>query len=120
MTTITDQGLIEALRRRMMRELEHGQHGGGGVTNNVYGGHIPSMGAGGGDGGDGGMLGRMGQMEENPRDQQYFVDIARENLGPGDEYEMGGEKHTAKHGGWKKRVHRFVVGGKKKEEVDLP
>lgn len=97
---ITDAMLIAAARKRLLDEIGQGR-GGGAITNNVYGGGIPS-----GDGG--GMLGGSGPSAIAPEDRDYFVDILREELQPGDL--VDGEPMTRP--GWRKKVHRW--SGKKK------
>lgn len=110
---INDQVLAHALKRRMMRDLEErGMGGATQITNNNIGS------GGGGGGGGGGMMGG-GEMPEDPRDMQYFVDIVRENLEPGDEYDTADGKRKATRNGWRKQVHRFVVPKKKRMGPDL-
>lgn len=111
-----NQRLVEAIRKRLLAEIEQGGNQGGSViNNNVYGGsQIP------GDGVQGGM---MGQGPE-PEDRSYFVDIMRENLDPGASTEFydpeTGEPSPMQlqNGGWRKRVHRFSAP-KKKDLTDL-
>jgi hypothetical protein len=113
---INDEILLQAMRRRMHRDLESKNGGATPITQNFYGGGGGGMGGG---GGGQGMMEGGGEPPADPRDMQYLVDIVREDIEPGDTYDAGdGSQRTAKRKGWRKQVHRFVVP-KKKTEMDL-
>lgn len=95
-----DAALIRAARKRIMRELEAQQAGGGSpITNNVF--------SGGGGGIAPGLMERMNGAEaEDPSLRDYLVDITREDL-------PDINPATGKPVGWKKSVHRYVREKKK-------
>lgn len=78
---VTDDMLLDALKRRALRDIRDGHHRSDAVNvmNHIYGG-----------GGDGGI--RSGMAEE-PDDRDYFVDIDRTDN---------------PEGGWSKKVHRYT------------
>lgn len=109
---ITDQALIQAVRKRLLEELAAKRGDSEKIVNNVYGG---------GASGGGGVMDRMGSGgdEMSPEDQEYFVDILRQNYEPGEEA-MVMDPQTGKpmpqklgSGGWQKKVHRFTRPKKK-------
>lgn len=91
---VDDAALIAAVRRRLLQEIEHRREAAG-VVNNVYGGS------------GGGVSGMMAPGDSaSPDDQDYFVDIMREDLDK--------DPETGKPRGWSKKVHRYA---KKKARV---
>lgn len=114
---ISDEQIVAAIRRRLLDEVSQ-RSGGQSITNNVYGGSVggqPSSGQG------GGILDRFGGGQggsgvSGPEDKDYFVDILREELQPGDVV----DGQEIKRPGWRKKVHRFATAkspddpGKKK------
>lgn len=109
---VTDHKLIQAMRKRLMDEIASGDKKAASHTqkiiNNVYGGgSAPTS--------SGGIMDKMAHQggQESPDDDNYFVDIMRQNYAPGSEAEMTdpdtGEKIKKKleNGGWSKSVHRF-------------
>lgn len=105
--------LLNALRRRMKRQLESENGGATPITQNFYQG-------GGGGGGMGGGRGMMegGDMPSDPRDMSYLVDITREDIEPGDTYDTSEGQRTAKRKGWRKIVHRFATPKKKTDLME--
>jgi hypothetical protein len=89
---LTEMDLVEAAKRRILRELEREQAAQ--VVNNLTQG-------------GGGMGGAQGQSIQDmmgsgtPEDWDYFVDITREDL-------PDVNPATGKPKGWKKSVHRFT------------
>jgi hypothetical protein len=88
-----NQQLQEAIRRRLLEEVEGKRGGAASVVNNVYG-------SAGGGGQGGGLMDSWGGGGGEERD--YFVDILREDL---DEI----NEATGKPKGWRKKVHRFTT-----------
>ncbi len=88
---LTEMDLVEAAKRRILRELEREQAAQ--VVNNLTQG--------------GGMGGGQSQSIQDmmgsgtPEDWDYFVDITREDL-------PDVNPATGKPKGWKKSVHRFT------------
>ncbi len=138
---IDDNMLIQLARQRLAAELSgRGAPGGGGgggggasVVNNVYGGgQLP--GGGGGQMPDalgGGQMPPQGAAPgggDNPYDpQDYMVDIIRQEYPEGSQAELvnpgdpNDVKHVAMpHGGWVKRVHRWVQPKKKAMDHKAP
>jgi hypothetical protein len=76
--------LLDAIKRRALRELKDRKEAGGGgsaITNHVYAN------------GDHGIRGGMtGHDEADPEDRDYFVDISRQD----------------NENGWDKKVHRYT------------
>ena len=106
---ISDQALIQAMRKRILDEIAR-RSDAEKIVNNVYGGSI----------GGSGVMDRLGGADQaSPDDNSYFVDILRQNYEPGDEAEMVDPntgmpvKKPLPHGGWAKRVHRFSAPKKK-------
>ncbi len=89
---LDDAVLVKAMRQRVLDEIQRrgAEHH---ITNNVYGsGHS------GGQGVQAALGGEGGQGSADPRsDDEYFVDILRQNLDPEDPKK-----------GWEKKVHRYV------------
>lgn len=109
---VNDQILMSALKRQMKRRLDSENGGATPITQNFQ------MGGGGGGGGGGrGML-EGGEAPMDPREMQYFVDIVREELEPGDTYETPEGERKATRKGWRKMVHRFA-SPKKKADLSL-
>lgn len=108
---ITDERLLQAIRKRLLDEIAEQQSGGTNViNNNVYGGgQIPS----------GGVEAMMQDSGIDPEDRSYFVDILKREFEPGDStqfYDPNVGDVTdvpLQHGGWGKQVHRFSVPKKK-------
>lgn len=89
---IDDQMLIEAVRQRILDEISKKGGDASAIVNNVYGSPMA-----GGQGIMGALGGEGAGDSPDPRgDEDYFVDILRENLDP--------ENPGA---GWKKKVHRY-------------
>ena len=103
MDDVNDQMLIAAMRRKIMREIEREQGGATPIVNNVYGGHL------------GGIAGQQpAQGADMGDDYDYLVDIARENVEPGDIDPSDPEgQRKFQRDGWFKRVHRYRVPKKK-------
>lgn len=92
----TDQMLVEAARKRMLRDMEE-RVAAQSITNNVYGG----------GGQHGGVGDHMGASD--PGDRDYFVDISRENREPGDADPTDPEgQRKFEREGWYKRVRRHT------------
>lgn len=98
---ITEQALLQAIKRRILEEIKDRQRAAAPIVNNVYGNH---QGAGGGAGGLTGSLGYGGEQGGNPDDFDYMVDISRQDMQPGDIDPTTGQPFTRE--GWIKRVHR--------------
>jgi hypothetical protein len=99
MPSVTDEMLIEALREKILREIQKEQNAQA-ITQNIYGPGQQVQ----------GIPERMqlGPQEELPEDLfDYFVDITREDLPEVNPV-------TSKPLGWKKSVHRYRT--KKGEE----
>ena len=95
MSRISDQAFIEAARRRLLEEIRGRQaaeshHK---IINNVYG-H------------DGGHHGGLVEHMAHPDNNDYYVDITREDL-------PGVNPETGKPAGWKKTGHRRTEPKKK-------
>lgn len=113
---ITDERLIQAIRKRLLDEIAEQSGGGAVINNNVYGGtQIPS----------GGVQGMMQDADMSPEDRSYFVDILKREYEPGDTtqfYDPNVGDVTdvpLQHGGWGKQVHRFSVPRKKKDPMGM-
>lgn len=99
MDPVTDEMILQALRKRLLEEAG-GQRGQGTIVNNVYGGS-PFNQQGGAQ--KGVLEGLMSEGEEGQDPFEYFVDIARRDV------TEGGEKV-----GWDKTVRRY----RKKKDTD--
>ena len=109
--SITDERLIQAIRKRLLDEIGQQQGGANVINNNVYGGgsQIPS----------GGVQAMMQDQGIDPEDRDYFVDILKREYGDGDQANFydpeSGEQSPVDlpQGGWGKQVHRFSTPKKK-------
>lgn len=120
---ISDQALIQEIRKRLLDEIRGGKRGGDAerIVNNIYGGGV--AGSGSPMQGGGGVMDRMGGPGEmSPEDHDYFVDILRQDIGEGGQADFvdptTGQptSQAMPQGGWRKRVHRFSVPKKKMME----
>lgn len=77
----TDEILLRALRKRILKDMQKGEGQGSSIVNNLYGG---------GSSHESG--GPIGKDVLDPGAFDYYVDIAKE---------------ADKDGNWKKKVHRY-------------
>ncbi len=89
---ISDDVLLEAVRKRILKQLEK-EEGSANVTNNMYAGGMDNASH------TGGVMSQLGSGQgEDPFD--YLVDIERDDKR---------DPETGKVMGWKKKVHRYRV-----------
>lgn len=100
MDPISDQLIIDAIKKRLLREVESGSFGG--VVNNVYGNSMGAAAPSAGAATSGSPADIVSGMD--PGDFDYYVDISRQDLEPGDVDPLTGQPVTRK--GWAKSVHR--------------
>jgi hypothetical protein len=112
---VTDEVLLQAIRKRLLDEIAEQQQASSIINNNVYG---AGQDAGQQAEAPGIAAGMQGQ-DMSPEERSYFVDILKQEYEPGDttqfyDPESGGPSDVElKHGGWGKRVHRFSTPKKK-------
>lgn len=88
---ITEEMLLNAVRKRLLQELEREQQASSGVINNIYGGGLtgPSR---------GGVFNQMADATTDPGLYDYMVDIKRRDVL---------DPESGEPIGWDKNVHRY-------------